>query len=975
MGDSARLARRRIRSNLRYSKESRLLKECGTQGALLVGSLLSGVLPGNQYEVLPGSLDPGVVWELSRIPKLVSKRFRRIDNRRWKRLETGIHSFGNIICLISDPIKSSGDDLYRSLFKFKIWFLNHGASCPDQALMYLKWLSKYALYVAFGNCSDPPPKGESYFPGYQERSGLISWTPFSGQLEWVDIAFKKASRRLENQKFTPNQYRSLSELATMGRAMSFPSSEQILNSVSRVINTVSDRKKLSTEVRSVVYRALTYVKQQSLRQDSFEGDHVSLSRSACLENSTNNGGRGQYIISQMLPILKQEIGFTKYPEWVHHFDVTGKQLVPDFFREAWSQFQLLRRDRFKRKLVLGDIIYWTQQPESRKHSIDAMVTVIWDCMQGPYMAPIDLGPIVMLWASRDILKFGSYEPQPAENPLGLPLWESRTHISFQPTVDSLPVRGALSIESGMKTRLVTAGPASFITIGQVVRHEVAAWLSQDETMRIGIEEADKLWEFLRVASKHLPEHHWILSSDLTEATYEMPHDLIQVIQVFLKTSLRGKLFSTFFKLFSILDRTVHMEGSRSFGYPEDFTAINGSFMGENLSFMYLSLYLRVSSYIAACYAKHWRDKGEHFVFPDRPDLIKPFIKGPFCQIVGDDHISISEDEKYGIIFREVITALGGKISPGKDGHSPHFGIFCENTFCIPGDEFGPGEFGPIHFLDNIKPRALSGQAKIAQLLRTVPMLGHANLLAKQLDWYPAELRLIKRRASVLFWAANLEQCRWYSGIKAHFPLELGGFNLPLLDITGDARVLNEDEYFLYGGYFEALIKLAQEDISSYLPFKLALRRINMANPKGTPWLTKVSDLWNLVQNKINVLNEDEIPLPDWLKDKPRSTRRKYFKEKGFISVRELESVIARLEVSKTYFENSKIRLLQLKPDTVRRNFQESWKLIRQLRPIYPVRSVNLAVLAKALERATFGKYFKSDDFALEGLFRDRKSVV
>jgi hypothetical protein len=150
----------------------------------------------------------------------------------------------------------------------------------------------------------------------------------------------------------------------------------------------------------------------------------------------------------------------------------------------------------KREITLGDVMYLSLDTlMDDKRGLGRNLTF-------EKRVPPKLGEILTNVSTYDLLKYGGYNV-PSTN-IGSCLIFSPEHkgvIKFIPSVDSLPVRAGVSIEAGMKSRLTTAAPAAFNTIGQLVGHRLRNLFSHDPFIRIGFEEADKLWEVLKAYSK------------------------------------------------------------------------------------------------------------------------------------------------------------------------------------------------------------------------------------------------------------------------------------------------------------------------------------------------------------------------------------------------------------------------------------------------------------------------------------------
>jgi hypothetical protein len=760
----------------------------------------------------------------------------------WSRLWKGWRSFASTICLGFEVIDH---EAYEGLRDLKLWYLNHGLYNEDQALDFLKFLSKTAFQV----CFEKPNirfDGKSYFPDYDKvtESYNQSFSFFRGSLSWwahtlINRSTLYVGLDPKSESYgsdLSSRYRALAQVSTAGRALPYPSELQVRKAVEKMISAVNKETHVSPSKISELKYALKMATSHYKEVAPASG-RLDLSGAACFESSISLGGRGVYSLQGTMKLLK-----TQLPAGIWHsctvdsdkFDFLGRKLGKPF---NW--------------LPLGNQIYGD---DPARISDGPVYKNPWEVH-----IPENLGDCVALWASSEMTRYGTFLPEPQfrlpiDRSTYLPIWEVKTSRVFIPDYKALPVRAALSLEAGMKARVVTAAPAWYIQLLQVARHQIQDWFSQDPTLRVGIEEPDKLWEVLKYC-QDLTDVKNIHSSDLTEATYNIVASVGDAVLDFFLEKKLSNVLSTLIQATRVWSRDVTFTSPLPVE-PElrQFTAKQGSFMGEPLSFMILTGLLKAASYIAFCY------DGSDYSYPDNfYEVVKPYVKSGASQSVGDDHFAVCT-EKYTTTFNRVVEDYG-LVRSDKDGNSPSFGVFCEQFVCIPrypdGTPVGkpgsrdPFEFGLFEFLDVIKARVMSGDPKV-QSDKSDPFLGHAKLLGKQLAWI--KWPWVTERAKKLFSSIYPYQMSKISDCHADFPMDLGGLGLPVL-----TSHTYEQSWPKYTAYLEGMLQLPQDEFNKLY---LLLNSITKGSTKGFRYdpdpklLDKVMGL--------PILKESDLtPPPEW----------------------------------------------------------------------------------------------------------------
>jgi hypothetical protein len=591
-----------------------------------------------------------------------------------------------------------------------------------------------------------------------------------------------------------------------------------------------------------------------------------------------------------------------------------------------------------------------------------------ECYDGIYL-PVSLGYWTFLATCNELLKYGHYEPKPVTD-YPLLLWDTDTPIRF--VLDRIiPVRCSLSIELGMKSRLTTMAPAAFMQIGSYVRHICTNLLLNDRTLRIGFQTSYKLWELLKSLKG---DFSWIHACDLDEATYRMSHDLLKAIYYRLKVTVRFPLFRLFEDLLTSYTRLVEADNLSEYRIPKSWIAKSGSFMGESLSFIYLTLIVRAVSYIASCYYTFNIKHNTSYWFPDNCDIIiRRGVETGHEQVLGDDHIAFDQSRLLALHRRWIYKEIKLVVSVSKDGISQDFAVFCENALCIPSDKDvltdKEGEtFGKIVYIDTIKSRLLSGTSKVSMEHRS-PIFGHASALERALKWIKDPET--NRRVETLFWVVNYHKAVKLGGCYASLPQELGGFGLPRFTPSGEFRDLDNDPKIRIAlSYLEAIYRLND---SQFMVYWLLLRSINSERPKGNPFIMTPKETL-LISSKFNwiVPNWDIEPwcsIPAYIKADRNALHIWMEIKHGLISARTAFFYINRIKAISSLMrgEHSPApNVYDIRQAKAR--FMEVWSIIRdEITPCSPTKSVS--DLADLYVDRTTGRYLDSSSpmfFAILG---------
>lgn len=466
-------AKFRIRVNVRRDIFTKM-EQVGAIAALGCTSLL--VYGESPYEIRP--LESYSYWKetmknSAMYKALPSTHARgvllRSERREYERLQAALCSLAQMICLATPDINDP--ELVRCYARLKLWAVTNGLakSQQDHVIMALKWLGKACQAVFLR--SEVPPQGERPIP---IEDGVL--LPFGGPLKFISDLILGARDR--GYGLDLEEGRALAQLASLTRALPFPSKEQSKEAVEETVRTFSQERSISkSALRS--HKTALLIWARSLRVTNRK-THMSLSNSGALESTRDSGGRAGHLVR-----LAKALDIKATPEvlskLVNKHDCYGKVVLTPF---AAKLAYLQSNEGIQVNLVHylftedGDII-----PQ------------IDDVVNKELTVPKQLGLILSCVAAGELLKFGSYN-EPSEVVLNLLVFENGGLKKFK-LEKTIPVKASLSIEAGMKTRLVTAAPAGITQIGQLLGNFVRPIFAQDPFMRVGFNESEKLWEVLK----------------------------------------------------------------------------------------------------------------------------------------------------------------------------------------------------------------------------------------------------------------------------------------------------------------------------------------------------------------------------------------------------------------------------------------------------------------------------------------------
>jgi len=896
---------------LRIERRRNIFDRLSQEGKLAVLGLGSILYARDEYGNIPRLKEyvgrRTLFWQsqiVKNAGKSSARRFFSLQYEDYTRLEEAFQSFMKAICLSVENLNDN--EVLIDFDQLKLWCFKHGSESHriDQVIEYLKYLIKYcqALFL-----KTELPEEKTFFP-----KRLF---PFkNGPFKFISELGSSPSQR---RPLTLAEAHTLAQVCAGNRSLPYPSSKQIQKSILDSLSLITEKKTIAKSAIIDHKIGLSSIVNR-LGNVSRNETHISLTNSGCADLPKSEGGRGLWLTSNAkkfcnIPLNEENlIGLIDLQD--HFGDIPVSKLSAALIYNFMENHP-------EEKRTLGQVLYL--QP------IDVEVV-----LSKNFQVPKNLGKIILLESSREILSFGRFSEPIQTNCLGVPLFKRGRVISFNPDVESINVTASLSIEASLKTRLVTAAPACFTTIGQAISNPLREYLSQDPFLRVGFDEPDKLWEVLKEYRKRkASKDEYIISLDLTEATYNIGFDVIEAnlatIEVILKDFRPWKTYS---KLFYILKRNVNLteikrQGYLDQDYPDSIMSQTGSFMGDSLSFIHLTMTL--SSLVSQVTALDHGKRISRHVFENT------YIERPLGQSVGDDLLVIGVSEYFCISFRERVLNLGLKTSK-IDAYNTETFTFCEqygvrNVLGEPTDHLGKDSvFGDLIYLDIIKGSLLTGKPKV-KADHSDAFIGQAKMLKTQIEYIPFKWKAI--RARVILWSTNYRKSIKLGRAKPHFPELLGGLSIAVGACdTWDSKIIKSK----YRNYLYGMLELPK---SEFLKNQILLSGIFRGSPKGFPWSNDEEKL-AIITSQCEFISEEEVfsRLPPYFSNKGVSEKLRYISHNlGLITVSQLVDELARREsFLSLWMEKKPPSYVTLKLEDCVSRHNCVWNQIRQnVEPVEP----------------------------------------
>jgi hypothetical protein len=486
-----------------------------------------------------------------------------------------------------------------------------------------------------------------------------------------------------------------------------------------------------------------------------------------------------------------------------------------------------------------------------------------------------------------------------------------------------------------------------------------------ELTTISLEDYSNIWADTQDLSpselEELGQTNVQLSADLTEATYNIPYEVLDINLDACDEVMNDFVpWRTFHKLFRSHERVVDMTELIKSGYwqgPAEVTSSRGSFMGDGMSFIHLS-FLLSGVVRSVCI-----DTGQ---------------PRPLGQSVGDDLVLLETKLPLCLAFCKLAEELGCTFSK-LNSVSEDTATFCENYVAKVSDlttfkQLKPFEnsiFGEFMYLDVIKGSLMSGRSKVKADGKS-PFLGHAHMLNKQVRWNP--LVTTQERSKTFLWASNFMEARRLGSAMASLPQQLGGADLAI------GTILEFDDVKFYKTmlpYYERMLTLERGE---FLKYYLLLTGIYKSNPKGFVWENDWKVIREVIDNStIQVISNLNTVVPEELHGSDPLAKLRYINDElRLISIRNLSDELCRRDAYLKMW-NGKVAktFMTLKISNVRQRVNHAWAIIKSnLQPVpeEEYTSTSMSHLVHKFQEISWGLYVSKDDPAIANAFQGTPSM-
>jgi hypothetical protein len=449
------------------------------------------------------------------------------------------------------------------------------------------------------------------------------------------------------------------------------------------------------------------------------------------------------------------------------------------------------------------------------------------------------------------------------------------------------------------------------------------------------------------------------SADLEEATYTIPYSVLDANNEFCdKIMYDFAPWRTFRDAFGTHPRQVDMSALIAKGLwngPEEVTSTRGSFMGDGMSFIHLTLLL--GGLVASVY----QSQG---------------VQRPLGQSVGDDLFLLKAYLPDCLEFCWRAEKLGCKFSK-LNSISEDSLTFCEQYVAEISNldtykdlkAFENSIFGDLVFLDNVKGSLMSGRSKVMSDGKS-PFIGHAAMLNKIARWHPN--RAIRERSKTFLWASNFMEAKKLGSSLASLPPELGGLDIAIGTVLSfHDRKFQEDLL----PYYEAMLDLPRGE---FLKYSLLLKGIYRSNPKGFSWENDWKVIRDIIEGVeiVNINNIRDV-VPEELKLSEPIVQLNYIRnELKLVSFDYLADHLARRDAFHKMWNGVQSKdFMTLKISNVRKRVNHAWAIIKSnLVPRERPLSRNMYELVRQFREKTWGLYVSTEDEAIKRTFGGMPSL-
>jgi hypothetical protein len=756
------------------------------------------------------------------LPKTSFKRLSLLSREQWNTLEQSWTANMHSVLLNPDFNPLIYDEkLIDSIKRYKIWFLrfflrgkiilkSDGTSEKkkhvvlsnlDKGLTALKTVAGYfQWYLTNDVKSNRRPPVLPFWKGWDHRTQTLNFVWFSGHLSHY--------RSLERD-FSDADLAALAQIRTFGRALPPPSRNACRKDLLEQIKILCEPRLVPEEWLQM---AEISAKRAAIRWSIREMPrvtHFSMSTSGCAEIPSTKGGQAAYF-----RLIYGPWALTKVDDFIFRINDTGEEVKFPFICEnsqisdmteitdCYGQYVFPNKWEFPPTFEWGfcllDVAY---------RRLGATFRIAWAYkLIENFQFSREIGPLILLLATAESYRQGhfvdldgnSVEPdyylETGKFPK-IPLFKGKRILRYKVDIPPLANLTCLA-EPGAKTRPLGNNQVHFLVITRAMRFMVEPIFARDGRLRIGLRSTNKMWSFLKFLQTRSDDWSgfYAQSSDFKSSTDYIPLSLINAIWKGISSeipedhpfmvyydyivSTRRLSLLDFKELYSFISNTGE-EGKLPFFHQ------CGSFMGEAMSFMTLSLVTVVIDDVTEfLFRKEFnkfqdlKEDSNQMITLDLPKYAEEFANSdnlapePACGC-GDDWAAIRKYFGQITLWKSVACSMGMVFS-WKDAVSRRILIFCEDHAQIGADN-------KVVYIDIIKSRLLTSMTRQHSDNRS-SILGKGRMLRNQLDYFEnkglkSSIMTVYRE---IFSQVYKDTLKW-ANIPLWLPPACGGVGLPMLE--------------------------------------------------------------------------------------------------------------------------------------------------------------------------------------------------
>ncbi|QJT93766.1 RNA-dependent RNA polymerase [Erysiphe necator associated narnavirus 34] len=654
----------------------------------------------------------------------------------------------------------------------------------DKTITLFKRLGAWITYYGSFSAETVKPKSIDAFPGALPSEQRLVW--MAGTL----VKFREPWLLLP----TKENIHVLATMAGFPRALPPASKEVAIEGAKDTYNILTTEPPQTSSNILDLFRIASIRVSRGMKKLPVV-THCSINATACYERTTEQGGTASYVVEQVNKLLNSSVDeLFKDSLHIHSlmYDPFGRVALSKGV--AWTIW--CRRNApvqpvmlpamptglgFRRPMLFGYVAYRGEFLDPRVNggkqwNLPNMCPYggirynreIYDLFKNDEAAFYNetLGDVVSLWAFSEALQYGHFVDAHGNRvePLleNLALFKEpglKTWVQDSP----VPAEFMALEEPGWKARCLTKNKSFVVILQALLRHPIAESIGSDGRCGFGLKSSHILWDFLKsIRKKKFSSDWYFVSTDLKSSTDLIPHDLLRVIwdSALPVLGLRKHPLSVLRNMI-MLNHDLEWEFPR--GNKVSTPHLCGSFMGEPVSFMGLSLYnLCVGEIANYCLLTN---TSIDMVDPEKFLEIGP-LPADYSAIVGDDRMSLTDRPGMFPITNELYRRTNGLPSPGKNTVSSVHGILAENHVFL--------DNGKVEFLDIIKAKMLTPSTRFHSDNRT-SLIGKGSALWQSLEWYESTIPFRNSSSS-----NNARLVYTQMMVRGFFPKDVKkAFNLPI----------------------------------------------------------------------------------------------------------------------------------------------------------------------------------------------------